>query len=286
MCAAFSESVEPKVSVIIPVYNAERTLPICLNSILNQTLRNIEIICVDDGSKDKSLKILNEYASKDKRITIIHHENCGIACTINTGLTLVKGQYISIVDADDWIELDTYETVYKTAEDNDVDIVHFAHFRKREVRGPKENKILHGIDAAWSQIDFSSDPYYWSRLYKKSLIIDNKILYDTSEKIAADGLFNLDVIPYVKSIFELNKPLYHHIPTSSGIMRSNSTWEGGQMYLDNLLRHWEMIKNKTHIFTRRDDMWMKRKIAKFRKPKEVPQEERKKKKEGIEHREI
>lgn len=111
------------VSIIVPVYNMEKLLPICLNSILNQVYKNIEIILVDDGSKDRSSKICDEYSSKDSRIKVFHQANMGIACAINKGLDNVKGDYILFVDSDDYISDQMVDRLLNVAEENDSDIV-------------------------------------------------------------------------------------------------------------------------------------------------------------------
>ena len=111
----------PKVSVIIPVYNVENYLRQCLDSVVNQTLSDIEIICVDDGSTDNSGKILDEYATKDSRIKVIHKENGGYGKAMNVGLDNAIGEYIGIVEPDDYIALDMYETLYNIAKEKDLD---------------------------------------------------------------------------------------------------------------------------------------------------------------------
>ena len=95
-----------KVSVIIPVYNVEKYLCKCLDSVVNQTLRDIEIICVDDGSTDSSWEILKEYAQRDDRIKLIHKENGGLSSARNVAMQVAKGDYIGFIDSDDWIDLD------------------------------------------------------------------------------------------------------------------------------------------------------------------------------------
>jgi glycosyltransferase involved in cell wall biosynthesis len=112
-----------KVSVIIPVYNVEKYLNKCLESIINQTLTELEIICVNDGSTDTSHQILEEYALKDERIKIINKENNGPGAARNTGIEVATGEYIGFVDSDDWIELDAYEKLYKNAKSQNSDIV-------------------------------------------------------------------------------------------------------------------------------------------------------------------
>ena len=115
----------PKVSVIIPVYNVEKYLRQCLDSVVNQTLRDIEIICVDDGSTDTSLEILREYQSKDSRIMVLHQENINAGAARNHGLKYAHGKYLSFLDSDDFFELDMLEKAYNAAENNSLEIVVF-----------------------------------------------------------------------------------------------------------------------------------------------------------------
>ena len=114
-----------KVSVIVPVYNVEKYLKDCLDSVVNQTLEDIEIICVNDGSTDNSLAILEEYAEKDSRIKIITQENKGLGGARNTGLYHANGEYISFIDSDDWIELNTFEELYNMSKNLDLDMLMF-----------------------------------------------------------------------------------------------------------------------------------------------------------------
>ena len=117
----------PKISVIIPVYKVEQYLPECLDSIINQTYKNLEIICIDDGSPDNSGKILDEYASKDNRIRVIHKENGGISSARNAGLDIATGDWISFVDSDDWLDINTYEKLLSSADEANTDIVMFGN---------------------------------------------------------------------------------------------------------------------------------------------------------------
>ena len=113
----------PKVSAIIPVYNVEKYLRECLDSVINQTLKDIEIICVDDGSTDNSGKIIDEYATKDKRIVVIHKANGGYGHSCNKGLDKVRGEYTAILEPDDFVDEHMYEDLYNYAKQYDVDIV-------------------------------------------------------------------------------------------------------------------------------------------------------------------
>ena len=119
----------PKVSVIIPVYNVEKYLSQCLDSVINQTLTDIEIICVNDGSTDNSVEILARYAAIDKRIKIISQENSGYGKAINTGLTTASGEYVAILESDDWAESDMYDTLYNTAQQYNLDIVKADYYK-------------------------------------------------------------------------------------------------------------------------------------------------------------
>ena len=113
----------PKVSIIVPTYNVEQYLHECMDSIINQTLKDIEIICVDDGSTDNSGKILDEYATRDNRIKVIHKQNGGYGRAMNVGFDNATGEYIGIVEPDDYVALDMYEELYKKAIENDVDFI-------------------------------------------------------------------------------------------------------------------------------------------------------------------
>ena len=116
----------PKVSVIIPVYNVEKYLRECLDSVINQTLKDIEIICVDDGSSDGSLKILEEYAQKDNRIKVLKQEHGGVSCARNLALGGAAGEYMLCLDSDDYLELNTLESLYNRALNFDLDMLSFS----------------------------------------------------------------------------------------------------------------------------------------------------------------
>ena len=113
----------PILSILIPVYNVEKYLAQCLESVINQTLSDIEIIVINDGSKDNSLNIIKDFAAKDKRIIVIDKENEGYGKSMNRGLDVASGKYIGIVESDDWIEPNMYEKLISTAEKYKADIV-------------------------------------------------------------------------------------------------------------------------------------------------------------------
>ena len=140
-----------RVSIIVPVYNVEEYIIQCLDSVVNQTLKEIEIICVNDGSTDGSLQILEKYAAKDERIKIVTKKNAGLGAARNTGLKLANGEYVGFVDSDDWIELDTYEKLYNNAVSNNSDIVLF----ETKIYNEVEYDYYGGYDIKDGNIDFN-----------------------------------------------------------------------------------------------------------------------------------
>ncbi len=118
-----------KVSILVPVYNVEAYLPKCLDSLIGQTLREIEIICIDDGSTDRSGEILDEYAEKDKRIRVVHQDNGGYGKAMNAGLHFAQGEYIGVVESDDFAAPEMFSQLYKAAVQNRAQIVKSNYYR-------------------------------------------------------------------------------------------------------------------------------------------------------------
>lgn len=211
----------PKITVIIPVYNVEKYLRKCLDSVINQTYTNLEIICVDDGSPDNSGAILDEYAKKDSRIIVIHQENAGVSAARNQGLDIATGEYIAFVDSDDWLEPQCYElAVAEFLRDNSINLVYFGAkvFNERHNLSQKEfevqkkwfspfykgkyelsNKLMsHFIGAVWS----------W--LFKKSIIDEYNIRF-SNYKLSEDSLFLMYYLNGVKFILYMDKCLYNYV---------------------------------------------------------------------------
>ena len=169
----------PFVSVIVPVYKVEKYLRECLDSLVNQSLKDIEIICVDDGSPDNCGKILDEYAGKDPRIKVIHQKNGGVSNARNSGLKEASGKYISFVDSDDFVNSEFLEKLYDAAERNQADIAAGSIIRKRE-RHEKFRVHYTGekrVETLPEKIALCNVPkccYVWNNLYRRELIIDEK----------------------------------------------------------------------------------------------------------------
>ena len=131
------------ISIIVPVYNTEAYLPQCIESLICQTYKDIEIILVDDGSTDDSLRICDGYQKKDVRIKVLHQKNAGVVNARKAGLYMAAGEYIAFVDGDDWVEPDMYECMYQKLFEQDVDVVMCGRF---EDTGEVCKKVFHGIE--------------------------------------------------------------------------------------------------------------------------------------------
>lgn len=164
-----------KVSVIVPVYNVEIYLADCLDSVLQQTLKDIEIICINDGSTDKSPEILAEYARKDSRIIIISQENKGLGSARNRGLEVATGEYVAFLDSDDWVDKDYYEKLYNTAVKYGAEIACSGYKRCSEKEERiwlkfKNERIYTKAEDKYRVVKMPKSCYVWNKIYKLSLL--------------------------------------------------------------------------------------------------------------------
>ena len=180
-------SIEPLVTVAIAVYNAEKYLKDCMESVVNQTYKNLEIICVNDASTDSSLAILEPYAAKDNRVKIITNKtNSGLGVTRNVGLDAAQGEYILFVDSDDWIDLTTCEKLVTKAQENDADIVFYSALR---VDG-KQRSMMSNYCEVSSPLTLEDRrlllrkamPSTWSKLWKRNFMVYNKIRFPDARR--------------------------------------------------------------------------------------------------------
>jgi len=190
------EILNPKVSVIIPVYNTEKYLRECLDSVVNQTLKDIEIICIDDGSTDNSLNILKEYASKDNRFVILEQKNQGAGAARNKGLEIAKGEYLSFLDSDDYFESNMLEKMYNSVILNNTDIAicqyseHNMQTNKERILGYDEkvySMLLDNKKEYCDNVYKLCPPVPWNKLYRKSYIVGNNIKFQ--ETIIANDVY-------------------------------------------------------------------------------------------------
>ena len=197
-----------KVSVIIPVYNVAPYLKRCLDSLCNQTLKDIEIILIDDCSTDGSLNILKDYASKDERLKLITlSQNQGAAVARNKGLEIAKGEYIGFVDPDDTIDLNFYEELYKKAKETNADIV-----KCEIVQNFPDGTILKGN---MNKLIIEKSKFYFiyeftSAIYRASLIFENNITFPAEVRKAQDVVFLNKVVLKAKSVELIDNVYYHY----------------------------------------------------------------------------
>ncbi len=203
----------PKLSVIIPVYNVEKYLNKCLDSILHQSFTDFEVICINDGSTDKSTDILNEYKSKDERIKVINQTNAGVSAARNRGLEIAQGHYIAFVDPDDWIDQNSFEVLYKKACETNTDILFFgAKYITDEVI---EEKNLKSLTICCEDCDNLDELIHlthtiWNKLFKNSFLKKHNIKFIESLKIAEDGVFNYFCILSNPSMVFFPISFYNH----------------------------------------------------------------------------
>lgn len=206
---------KPKISIIVPVYNTANYLEECLDSLVNQSLEDIEIICIDDKSEDNSPKILEKYASKDKRIKVLYNkENTGQAIARNIALKSVKGEYIAFMDSDDKVDLDGYEKVLNFCEKNHLDMVLFdvVRFDKKGIIGGSElhEKSIQNENKKTSileDMEFVYDTSPCNKLIKTSLIRDNNIEF--IDRLYEDLLFSMELFCSTDSVGVLPDVKYY-----------------------------------------------------------------------------
>lgn len=214
-----------KLSIIVPVYNVEKYLPKCLESLIKQTLKDIEIICVNDGSMDNSLTILKEFASKDSRIRIIDNQHQGVAKTRNTGIEQSTGEYIGFVDSDDYIDIDFFEKLYNSATKSNSDIAiasilkHKNFFNIYNAKYTKEETAITIQD----KIKLCEDKkhfffYAWNKIYHSGFIKENNIKFSEGQ-IYEDVMFAIKALYYSNKIISVYGTKYHYIEHENSLTK-------------------------------------------------------------------
>ena len=207
-----------KVSIIIPVYNTEKYLRKCLDSVCNQTLQDIEIICVNDCSTDDSLEILKEYASNDNRIKIINFtENKGVAVARNTAIEQAKGEYIGFVDSDDYVDLDFYEKLYNTAKSENAELV-VGKTQMENENGVKQKDPI--FDNFFSQVRKNKlhfTQFFGGGGYKKELLDKHSIRFTDGLVYGEDRLLPLQASYYSNKLSLVDDTIYHYVRNDDSI---------------------------------------------------------------------
>ena len=204
-----------KISIIVPIYNIEKYLPRCLDSILAQTYKNLEVILVDDGSIDNSGVIADKYARKDQRIKVIHQVNQGVSVARNTGIDLATGDYIGFVDGDDYIEPDMYEILMRIIDEQQVDIAHcgyqmvypskteYYYNTKEKIKMNREEGVLELLKGR------KVEPGLWNKLYNAKLFEQVRLPAGIAE--TEDLLCNFELFSFAKNSYFYDIAKYHYM---------------------------------------------------------------------------
>ncbi len=216
----------PLVSIIVPIYNAEKTIQKCINSILNQKFGDFELILLDDGSTDASGGICEDYAKKDSRVRVLHKENTGVSDTRNQGIDLARGEFLQFVDSDDWITPESTGFFVHAAAENDCDMVIADFYRvigeRVSQKGSIENEgVMARLDYAIEMMRNPADFYYgvlWNKFYRRSIIEAYRIRMDDSVSWCEDFIFNLEYVRHTRKIYALKIPLYYYVKTKGSLI--------------------------------------------------------------------
>ena len=235
-----------KVSIIVPVYNGENSLPRCVESIMNQDYKDLEIILVDDGSKDNSYEVMKEYAAKDERIIAIHKENGGVSSTRNLAIEKASGEYIQFIDVDDWLPFDSTKLMVRAIEDDGSDLVVGDFYRviddKSSRKGSfKKSGVVTLGEFADRMLLTPADFYYgviWNKLYRKKMLDEYKIRFDESIRMSEDAVFNLQYLVHVKLISIVKSPVYYYVKTEGSLVSQNISIPGIVKQKKNVISHY------------------------------------------------
>lgn len=216
----------PLVSIIIPIYNAEKQIERCLCSIRNQTYKNIEVLMVNDGSTDHTLQILSKYEEKDTRFRLINKGNTGVSDSRNIGMKEAKGKYLQFVDGDDWITSNATELLVTVAENHDCDMVISDYYRvikhkiyTRRCKSTEGNKTRE--EFAKTMMEAPANFYYgvmWNKFFKTDIVRKNNLKCSEELNWCEDFLFNLEYLKYVKNVFVLKSCIYYYVKTKGSLV--------------------------------------------------------------------
>ena len=232
------------ISIIIPVYNGEKYLRPCIDSILHQTYKHWELLLIDDGSKDTSGAICDEYAS-DPRISVVHKENGGQASARNQGVAMAKGEYISFVDCDDWIEADMYESMLQTMQEQQAEIIICGYLeeymnRQKRVRADGKMVVYDATEAVKLVLQGKIGSYLWSMLFRREVVQEQMPNLNPYEDHAT--IFKW--ISHAHRVVVLHQAFYHYRQLESSSLHTYNTRNGNHFFM--------AIKERYHYIAERN----------------------------------
>ena len=215
----------PTVSIIVPVYNAEKTIGRCIDSILGQQYTDFELLLVDDGSKDGSGAICDSYALADSRVQVIHKENTGVSDTRNIGISRARGVYLQFLDSDDWITPDATKLLVEAAGEHNCDLVISDFYRVVGERVSRkgdidEDTVLTREEYAAHMMEQPADFYYgvlWNKLYRRDIVESHRLRMDPELSWCEDFMFNLEYIRHAQRFYALQVPIYYYVKTKGSL---------------------------------------------------------------------
>jgi len=216
---------EPRVSIIVPVYNAETSLRRCVESVLGQEYADFELILGDDGSQDGSGALCDSFARADSRVRVLHKENSGVSDTRNQAIAMAQGRYLQFLDADDWITPNATKLLVRAAEEHQCDLVVSDFYRVVGDRvSPKgdidEDGPFTREEYAAHMMENPADFYYgvlWNKLYRRDIIEEHQLRMDPEISWCEDFLFNLEYIRHAQRFFALQVPVYYYVKTKGSL---------------------------------------------------------------------
>ena len=216
----------PTVSIIVPVYNAEQTLRRCIDSILAQAFTDFELLLVDDGSRDSSGAICDEYAARDSRIQVIHKENSGVSSSRNLAIDRAQGTYLQFLDSDDWITPDATSSLVRAAQEHQCDLVISDFYRVVGERVSRkgdidEDTVLSREDYAAHMMENPADFYYgvlWNKLYRREIVERYHLRMNPDISWCEDFMFNLEYIRHGERFYALQVPIYYYVKTKGSLV--------------------------------------------------------------------
>lgn len=242
----------PLVSIIVPVYNAQNSVARCLKSLCAQTWKNIEIILINDGSRDESYSICESFCQKDHRIVLVDKNNTGVSDTRNCGLSLAQGDYVQFVDSDDYIEPDFTEHLVTAAEKNHADLVISPYWMVIPANSTKMAATMENLQEnlglesekkpdeiheygflpegvydrdtfALRLMDMPASFFYsvlWNKLYRRDIVVRNALQFTSEVRWAEDMVFNLDYLLYAKVCVSVPTPGYHYVQNAQSLLHT------------------------------------------------------------------